>query len=210
MKRIQPIVEGHGDVRAVPVLLRRLRDEAQAFDVEINEPIRRKYSELITQTGIQKAVELALLQQDCAAILIVFDCEDFCPKELAPKLLGWAKAAARAKPCEVVLAYREYETWFLAALESLRGRYGIPADAAAPANPEGRRDAKGALEEYMERGFSYDETVDQPRFSAAFDMGLAYRRSRSFRKLVKTFGTFISPGGGQISAWPPAQWTRDV
>ena len=31
---IQPIVEGQGEVQAVPVLLRRLRDSAQAFELE--------------------------------------------------------------------------------------------------------------------------------------------------------------------------------
>jgi len=41
---IQPIVEGHGEVSAVPVLLRRLRDQAQAFALDINAPIRRKRS----------------------------------------------------------------------------------------------------------------------------------------------------------------------
>ena len=31
---LQPIVEGHGEVEAVPVLLRRLRDLAQAYPLE--------------------------------------------------------------------------------------------------------------------------------------------------------------------------------
>lgn len=30
---IQPIVEGHGEVNAVPVLLRRLVDEAQTWEI---------------------------------------------------------------------------------------------------------------------------------------------------------------------------------
>ena len=33
---IQPIVEGHGEVEAVPVLLRKLRDIAQTYPLEIN------------------------------------------------------------------------------------------------------------------------------------------------------------------------------
>ncbi len=40
MTMIQPIVEGHGDVAAFPVLLRRLIDEAQAWNVGIGRPIR--------------------------------------------------------------------------------------------------------------------------------------------------------------------------
>ena len=38
---IQPIVEGHGEVEAVPILLRRLRDLARAYPLEVNAPIRR-------------------------------------------------------------------------------------------------------------------------------------------------------------------------
>ena len=37
---IQPIVEGHGEVEAVPVLLRRLRDLAQTYPLEVNAPRR--------------------------------------------------------------------------------------------------------------------------------------------------------------------------
>ena len=37
--KIQPIVEGYAEVQALPVLLRRLRDEAGVFDVEVNRPI---------------------------------------------------------------------------------------------------------------------------------------------------------------------------
>ena len=39
MKTIQPVVEGHGEVEALPVLLRRLRDEASAWKVGIGTPI---------------------------------------------------------------------------------------------------------------------------------------------------------------------------
>ena len=39
---IQPIVEGQGDEAAVAVLLRRLRDEAKAWGLEIGRPHRRR------------------------------------------------------------------------------------------------------------------------------------------------------------------------
>jgi hypothetical protein len=37
---IQPIVEGDGEVFAVPVLLRRLRDAAGAYSLGVNQPIK--------------------------------------------------------------------------------------------------------------------------------------------------------------------------
>ncbi len=207
---VQPIVEGHGDVQAVPVLLRRLFTEAGLFDIGVARPIRRKRSELHTQTGVQTAVRLALLQPQCASILLLFDSDDSCPKDLAPMILGWAQAVAGAMPCFAVLAYREYETWFLAAIESLRGKCGIRADAATMANFEGRRGAKEALEEYMPKNRSYHETADQASLTASFDLAAAYTFSRSFRKMVKCVGDLAGALGTTCGAWPPPGWAQNV
>ena len=70
---IQPIVEGHGEVAAFPVLLRRLVEEAQVWSVGIGRPIRRSRYQLVQKAEVELAVRLALLQPDCAAILILFD-----------------------------------------------------------------------------------------------------------------------------------------
>lgn len=208
--KIQPIVEGHGEVQAVPILLRRLCEEAKVYDVEIARPIRRKQSELIGKDGVQKSVRLALLQSDCSAVLILFDSEDSCPKNLAPKIQKWAQAAAGQTPCNVVLAYREYETWFLMTVESLRGKCGIQQNAVPPHNPEAKRGAKEALEQFMPRGSSYDETVDQAKLTAAFDMTLAHKSSRSFRKMVKAFGVLMAALGCSCHPWPPPGWLQGV
>lgn len=207
--KIYPIVEGHGEVAAVPVLLRRLLAEAGCHAVEVGRPIRRTQAQFRGEEEVKKAVGLALLQPDCAAVVILFDGEDDCPKEVAEKVRAWARAASGKVPCEVVVAYREYETWLLSAVESLRGECGISDMAAAPGDPESRRDAKGALEEFMPQRRAYSETSDQPSMSALFDLGLAHRRSRSFRKLVKAIGEALAQLKQPLPAWPPAQW-RDA
>jgi hypothetical protein len=204
--KIYVLVEGHGEVQAVPVLLRRLLAEAQCYGIDVGIPIRRTQSQLRSQAGIQAGVRLALLQPECVAVVILFDGEDDCPTELAARVREWAQAAAGGTPCDVIIAYREFETWFLAALESLRGSYGIRADAIAPANPESKRDAKGALEEFMPAARAYSETGDQPAMSQVFDMALAHRRNRSFRKLVKAVGGVLMQLGQPLPAWPPAAW----
>ena len=204
--KVYLIVEGHGEVEAAPVLLRRLLGEADCRTVGVGRPIRRTQSQLRSKEGIQDGVRLALLQPECAAVVILFDGEDDCPKELADQVRAWAREAAAGKPCEVVIAYREYETWFLAALESLRGQYGIANDATAPENLESRRDAKGALEEFMPTDRAYSETGDQPAMSAVFDMRLAHRRNRSFRKLVKAIGDLLAQLRQPLPSWPPAGW----
>ena len=91
--RIQPIVEGHA-VEALPVLLRRLRNEIEAYAVDFLRPIRRKRSELVLEQPLRNAVRLALLKPECQAILIVFDGDDDCPAQLAPIVQGWAQNEA--------------------------------------------------------------------------------------------------------------------
>ncbi len=204
--KIQPIVEGHGEVSAVPALLRRLRDESRAYGLEIGKPIRRKRSELVQEATLRKSVRLALLQPDCRAILILFDGDDDCPKRLAPSLERWAKVAAGNIPCAIVIAHREYEAWFLATVESLRGRRGIRRDAVAHPDPETPRGAKEELEERMETGCTYSETTDQTPLTVAFDMATAYARCRSFRRMTKAFGTLATGAGVRLQNWPPPAW----
>jgi len=207
---IQPIVEGHGEVEAVPVLLRRLRDLAQAYPLEVNAPIRRHSSDFFQETELRKAVRLAL-KQACDAILLMVDGDgdDDCPKDQAPEVLAWAQAEAGGKPCAVVMAYREYEAWFLASIESLRGKRGIRDDAESHPQPESPKGAKGHLELRMEPGHSYHETADQPALTALFDMGPTYKNCRSFRHLVKVFGELATAGGATPGvAWPPLNGRR--
>lgn len=88
---IQPIVEGHGEVEAVPILLRRLRDIAQAYPLDVNPPIRRHRNEFFEEAQIHKAVRLAL-KLSCQAILLIVDGDGDgdCPALQVPQMLAWA------------------------------------------------------------------------------------------------------------------------
>ena len=201
---IQPVVEGHGEVAAVPVLLRRLLAEGEISGVAISRPIRRKRSELATEEGMARSIALALGKPNCAAILILFDSDDDCPAHLGPNGQDWADAAARGVPCAVCIAHREYESWFLATLDSLR-RKALGEDLQPHPHPEVPRDAKGEVERRM--GISYKETIDQPKFSALFRLSDAFARSRSFQKLVTSFGALMSAIGKPPETWPPPAWS---
>jgi hypothetical protein len=115
------------------------------------------------------------IKQDCQAILLILDGDrkNDCPKNQAPEILRWAQAEAAGTACAVVMAYREYEAWFLASIESLRGKRGIRDDATSHPEPEAPRGAKGHLELRMEDGRSYHGTADQPALTAEFDMKTA-------------------------------------
>ena len=84
--KIQPVVEGHGEVEAVPILLRRLIAEAQAWRIQAGKSIRRTRHQLVHEPELERSVHIALEQPDCGAILILFDGDDDCPAELGPRL----------------------------------------------------------------------------------------------------------------------------
>ena len=205
---IQPIVEGQGDVDAVPVLLRRLRDEAEAWGLEVAKPHRRPRAQLVKKNFLQSAVQVAGLAPNCSGILIILDADDDCPKDKSRVLEEWAREAAGGKPCVVVMANREYEAWFLASIEAMRGKSGILSAAVSHPDPESPRDAKGELELRMLHGSSYSPSVDQAPLTAHLDLESAYRRCRSFRKLVRAFGVLAAAAGVAPAVWPPAKWVR--
>ena len=205
--KIQPIVEGHGEVSSVPILLRRLRDEAQAWGVEIAAPHRCPRSRLVNRDTLQNAIRVAALAQDCGGILVLFDADDDCPMELAPALERWARAAAGATPCSIVMANREYEAWFLASIGSLRGHVGVREDAASFPEAESPRDAKGRLKRQMLSG-RYSPAADQAALTARFDLASAWRSCRSFRKLVSSAGALFHAARARPEVWPPEDWSR--
>jgi len=178
------IVEGHGDVRAVPVLLRRLQRRCSAsLHLNILRPFRVSRYKLVKSGELERIVELVARRLETPrAILILIDAEDDCPKELAPELLARAQAARSDIPVGVVLAKHEFEAWFLAGIESLCGRRGLGDELPAVPDPESLRGAKRFLTRHMEGSIAYSETLDQPALAEVFDMELARKRSNSFDK----------------------------
>lgn len=183
MIRLASIVEGDGERSAVPVLVRRIaRTLDPGLVPDVSPVIRVSASKLVRPGELERVVELAARQLGGrGAILILLDCDDGCPATEGPTLLRRAKAAHPNMDISVVLAKREFEAWFLAAAESLRGRRGLPADLLPPADPEAIRGAKEWLAERMPRTRRYAETADQAAMCELFNMEQA-RRADSFDK----------------------------
>ena len=190
--KIYPIVEGYGDVEAVPVLLRRLRDHAGAFDIDIARPHRRTRSELAKIETLKNAVQIVLKNADCGAVIVILDADDDCPKEMAPALDAAVKEECRFLPAGVVVANKEFEAWFLANTSVL-----IDSDAPFVGDPEGNlaTQREGCRALLSPKQF-YDERTDQPRFAARMDLAAAYERCRSFRRLISVSAPFWADGRG--------------
>jgi len=143
--KIGCIVEGESEVEAVPLLIRRIAGNLYPeVPVVVPPPIRRPRNKVVKKNELEKAVEFVAQQiGGQGAIFIIFDSDDDCPAELGPVLLHRALQARSDLPIAVVLAKHEFEAWFLATAESLRGQKGLGNNIHPPNDPEAIRDAKG-------------------------------------------------------------------
>ena len=131
------IVEGQGESSAVPILLRRIT-EAVDQSIRVHTVIaRHSRNALVRQGELERAVQaLSYRLQGNSGILILLDSDDDQPCVLGPDLLQRAQRARPDVRIRLVLATREYETWFLAAAESLAGKSGLRPDLVRPPEPE--------------------------------------------------------------------------
>lgn len=183
---IASVVEGEGEVRALPKLLHRIGKELSVPDLRVLVPMRKPRGSLIATGGIERAVSAAAQRVSIAGgVLVLLDADDDCPAELGSALLARARKARPDVPISVVLANREFEAWFIAAADSLAGQHGFPDGLCAPADAEKIRGAKEWLREHRTDRRPYKPTVDQAPLASAFDLALARGRSPSFDKFCR-------------------------
>jgi hypothetical protein len=189
--RIVPIVEGHGEVTAVPILLRRLIAMLDlGIPISVEQPIRQPRGSLLKEGGLERAVGLAAIKGgELGEPFILIDSEGECPAVLGPIILSRANRARPDQQVSVVLAHHEFEAWFLASGSSLKGQCRMSDEIEDHASPEDVQDCKGWLEQWMPLTSKYSETADQPSLTAIFNIDLTRRRSSSFDKLYREFET---------------------
>lgn len=187
------IVEGEGEVQAVPILLRRLAEETRpAYWIDVPYPIRVPRDKLLKDGQLERYFEMAASQSALGGVLILIDAEDAaegCPATLGPSILKRVAFVRNDVPALVVIAKTEFEAWFLASAESLRGQRRLRGDLVAPAEPESIRGAKEWLQDRRVDRRRYSETLDQPALTAKFDLQAA-RRAPAFDRFYKRFGHF--------------------
>lgn len=187
---IVPIVEGQGEVQAVPNLLHRIV-AAVAPDrvLRVGAPIRVKVGSFLQDDEYFRRHILlagAKAAQSQGHVLILLDCEDDCPARLGPALLQRAGAVRSDVSIMVCLAHREYETWFLTAALSLRGCCGLSLQLTPPSDPEVHRGAKEWLSRHMP--YPYDPVQHQLELTRAMNLEQA-QQNPSFRRLVAKMRT---------------------
>jgi hypothetical protein len=158
--------------------------------VEVLTPVRTKRNKIIRDDELTRALELAVSKlrgeevAESSMILLLLDADKDLPCVLGPNLLKRAQQLRSDADIACVIANVDYETWFVAAAESLRKFLDLSADASIPDDPEGDRQGKGWIKQRFRMG-QYSPRVDQARMTQAVDLALCRQRSLSFDKLCR-------------------------
>lgn len=191
--RVGFVVEGHGDQLAVPTLTQRIFQEHLGYYEAIvgGNPMRVKRGRFASRfDDFERA--LRFLSYGSDAVLVLLDSDDDDVDVLRSDLTRRASDTIGHLPVAVAPAVREYEAWFLASIEEMRGRGDIRVDATCPGDPESHRGAKGVFAAQLNSGV-YTETVDQKKYSALMNIQAAETRSSSFAALTAALASLLSP-----------------
>ena len=194
--RLVCVVEGKGEVQAIPCLCTKVRDYFSVNDWFVDpNPIRFGRGLLVDETSrspnrgprtweLQRAVNLAL-RRPATAVMVVCDADDDCPKAWGPGAAAVVNGMVRGG---AVMAVREYECWLLTSL-------------VRSSHTSGRRieDIRGAKEHLRSMQPGYKPALHQLKLTRALDVATVWALSDSFDKFVRTlagiFGvsTFTRP-----------------
>ena len=187
MKRLLPIVEGHGEDKAVPLLLRRILESQGIYETQIL-PARR-YGEYPTVAkNFDNFFQAAIKEKAPILWVMDFDSKDYdCPVKEAQSLLSRAAALRPGWPLKIAFLVKEYETLFL--IDEVASRTVFPdilPKTSFPECPENIRDAKGWLSKARPSpGMAYKETVHQVKITAHLNLDLLRARSLDFAHLER-------------------------
>ena len=202
--RIVSIVEGDGEVSAVPILIRRIGEDLGLY-VEGYRAIltkRDRFPRLAHER--ETRMQMARINVgESGAILVLLDADGEPPCThgitqclLGAELLESVHSLAAGLPVAVVLAQCEYESWFIAAAPSLVATGDLVPGTETPDNPDSIRGAKEWLGARMLNRPNYSPTADQARLTKQFDMQMACERSPSFARCYDEIARLIQAVSG--------------
>lgn len=197
------IVEGHGEERAIPNIIRRYLNYIGVFDISIFRPYRMGKGKFTKTAEILEVIHLGcsriradFQEGDSALVLIICDSDGDCPVDLRRKIEeSLIDKKFIIEEIHVVICHCEFETWFLAGSQSFSGNIDCKSEIPHFDNPEKIRDAKGIFEkEILKEGRYYSETVDQQKFASLLDFSLhPENESRSLRRFIDVIDRLRKP-----------------
>jgi len=192
-KKLRIIVGGHSEYRSIPIFLRRYSASKNRW-VDIVNVRRTSEGQLNELEKLCNQMEIVIRFEGPGPILVHFDADDYiCPKEFIEEAYSVLQVKFPDIPIYIAIAKWETETWFIPAIESLRGIHGIPDDAEPPEDLSELENinSKSWIEKCL--GRKYKETYDQPAFMDAFDYKAVAEceHARSFKHFLKVLDKII-------------------
>lgn len=181
MIRIATVVEGFGDVAAMPILLGRTGRMLGEIVIAQN-PIRAGDWKSIKAKGVlPKFLQLAH-SRGCDLIMLIFDLDDGCPVEESQIAMDLVNSWKNGRDINISITFliREYEAIFV----HCRNDIAAMDQNFNPGDIDGCRDAKGLVRSLI--GRRYKETQDQENFTNQINLVNLYGRCRSYRKICKS------------------------
>lgn len=191
MPNIVTLVEGPGDIDAVPGLLYKILRQHQKWNWQVTTKQVKGLGAL--RKNLEKFMVYSEGDADGGGILILLDLDDGCPKTEALTLARQIRALNLSCPSAVVFACREYEAWFLASIDAIVSQFNLfHKEITFTGDVESIRGVKGWLTRQMPPGYAYKETTHQKVFTNLMDIDKVCQRSRSFRRLCKAIEELVT------------------
>jgi hypothetical protein len=192
-KRLVCVVEGKGEVQAIPNLCARIFAELSARQWVVDkEPVRQPRSRLVDERArsplrgprtdhLRASIEMAI-GRPADAVLILCDSDDDCAATWGPAASAIVTSRVRGG---AVMVVREYESWLLA--DKVRGH------TVDGRRIEEVRDAKKLLTKFVP---NYKPTVHQLAATREIDIAKLRVVSQSFDKLVRALAAISGRNAG--------------
>lgn len=186
MRKILPIVEGVGDEKAVPTLVRKILHAHEIFDVELQTAHKRNDFSKLHNT-FDNYFTYAIKFNAPILWVLDFDCKNcVCVKDAAESLYTRANAIRPNWPFKVAFIEKEFESLFLAEKQATKALFSIDDKFTFPTNVKSIRDAKGVITSALPRGWAYKETVHQEKIAAQLNLDILRDVSADYRHLEKS------------------------
>lgn len=175
------VVEGLGEVFALPVLLRKWLHEQNQWRDVLGKPVpSHGRDKALARGGIEGYVATAAGRPGCRGVLVLLDAEADPACQRGPELLARAEAVTHKKVV-VCLAEPKFEAWIVASAETMQ----LPQLLF-----HNDRDATSLIREAL--GVKYVKPTWEPRLASRVDFARAMSRAPSLTRMLTKFDQLVA------------------
>lgn len=195
-RRILLVVEGDGDVLAIPLLTRRLLHDNEIYDVRIESPPQKRHDVAHLKGknwyNFDRYLQAAY-GWECP-VMWTIDCDDDCALAVAREFSERAATIGVRQPLAFAFWVKEFESLFLADSETTKSVLGCEFKNL-PVYPEQKRGVKEFINSCLPAGRRYSETIEQEKVVSRLNFSVLRKTSRSFQHFEKALLWLVAQEG---------------